>query len=171
MQIVKIPSERIKVLMSNAKLIEDKGEVEISVSNEEGILIKSKDPIAEWKAINVVKAVGRGFNPMIAINLFSDDYVLHIINLKDIFDKEKQRIRVRARLIGTKGKTRATIEEISGAFVCIYGNTISFIGKPEEVAMAVEAANMIINGVSHSAVYMFLQKERKRLESRNFDFF
>ncbi|MEM4133883.1 MAG: KH domain-containing protein [Candidatus Micrarchaeia archaeon] len=165
MQIVKIPVERIKVLMSNAKLIEEKGEIELSVSNEEGILIKSSDPIAEWKAINVVKAVGRGFNPMIAINLFSDDYILHIINLKDIFDKEKQRIRVRARLIGTKGKTRATIEEISGAFVCIYGNTISFIGKPEEVAMAVEAANMIINGVSHGAVYMFLQKERKRLES------
>ncbi|MEM3369635.1 MAG: KH domain-containing protein, partial [Candidatus Micrarchaeia archaeon] len=155
----------IKVLISNAKFIEEKGEVELSVSNEEGISIKSSDPIAEWKAINVVKAVGRGFNPMIAINLFSDDYVLHIINLKDIFDKEKQRIRVRARLIGTKGKTRATIEEISGAFVCIYGNTISFIGKPEEVAMAVEAANMIINGVSHGAVYMFLQKERKRLES------
>ncbi|MEM3455154.1 MAG: KH domain-containing protein [Candidatus Micrarchaeia archaeon] len=165
MQIVKIPAERIKVLISNAKFIEEKGEVELSVSNEEGISIKSSDPIAEWKAINVVKAVGRGFNPMIAINLFSDDYVLHIINLKDIFDKEKQRIRVRARLIGTKGKTRATIEEISGAFVCIYGNTISFIGKPEEVAMAVEAANMIINGVSHGAVYMFLQKERKRLES------
>ncbi|MEM3408241.1 MAG: KH domain-containing protein [Candidatus Micrarchaeia archaeon] len=165
MQIVKIPAERMKVLMSNAKLIEEKGDIELSVSNEEGISIKSSDPIAEWKAINVVKAVGRGFNPMIAINLFSDDYVLHIINLKDIFDKEKQRIRVKARLIGTKGKTRATIEEISGAFVCIYGNTISFIGKPEEVAIAVEAANMLINGVSHGAVYMFLQKERKRLES------
>ncbi len=166
MQIVKIPAERIKVLMSNARFIEEKGEVELSVSNEEGVSIKSSDPIAEWKAINVVKAVGRGFNPMVAVNLFSDDFVLHIINLKDVFDKEKQRIRVRARLIGTKGKTRATIEEISGAFVCIYGNTISFIGKPEEVAIAVEAANMIINGVSHGAVYVFLQKERKRLESQ-----
>ncbi|MCX8202376.1 MAG: KH domain-containing protein [Candidatus Micrarchaeota archaeon] len=166
MQIVKIPAERIKVLMSNARYIEEKGDIEISVSNEEGITIKSKDPVAEWKAINVIKAVGRGFNPTIAVNLFSDDYVLHIINLKDIFDKEKQRIRVRARLIGTKGKTRAIIEEISGAFVCIYGNTISFVGKPEEVSIAAEAANMIINGVSHGAVYMFLQKERKRLESQ-----
>lgn len=170
MQIVKIPAERIKVLISNARFIEEKGDIELSVSNEEGVMIKSEDPIAEWKAINVVKAVGRGFNPMIAINLFNDEYVFHIINLKDIFDKEKHRIRVRARLIGTKGKTRATIEEVSGAFVCIYGNTISFIGKPEEVAMAVEAANMLINGVSHGAVYMFLQKERKKLESQKLRF-
>ncbi|MCS7109714.1 MAG: KH domain-containing protein [Candidatus Micrarchaeota archaeon] len=170
MQIVKIPTERIKILMSNAKYIEDKGNVHLSLSNEEGISITSEDPIAEWKGVNVVKAIGRGFSPEIAVKLFSDEYTLHIINLKEIFSKEKQRIRIKARLIGTKGKTRATIEELSGSYVCIYGNTISFIGKLEEVSIAVEAANMIINGASHGAVYMFLQKERKKMESLNFRF-
>lgn len=165
MQVVKIPAERIKVVMSNARFLEEKGEIELSVSNEEGVSIKSVDPIAEWKAIDVIKAIGRGFEPHVAILLFSDDYVLHIINLKEIFHKETQRRRVKSRLIGTKGKTRSTIEEVSGAFVCIYGNTISFVGKPEDVALAVKAANMLINGVGHGAVYLFLQKERKRLDS------
>ena len=164
MQFVKIPAERVKILMSHAKMLEEKGDIKLSLSNEEGIKIESVDPIAEWKAINVVKAIGRGFDPFIAINLFSDEYVFQLINLKDIFSKEKQRIRIRSRLIGTKGRARATIEEISGAYVCIYGNTIGFIGKPEEVAIAVEAANMLINGANHGTVYLFLQKERKKLE-------
>jgi ribosomal RNA assembly protein len=164
MQFVKIPAERVKVLMSNARMLEEKGNIHLSLSNEEGIKIESADPIAEWKAINVIKAIGRGFDPYLAANLFSDDYVFHLINLKDVFSKEKQRIRIKSRIIGTKGKTRATIEEVSGAYVCIYGNTIGFIGKPEEVAIAVEATNMLINGVNHGTVYLFLQKERKKLE-------
>ncbi len=164
MQVVKIPAERIAVLNSYLKQLEENGNIELLVSADEGVSIISEDPIAEWKAINVIKAIGRGFDPSIAVKLFSDDYVFNLINLKDAFDKEKQRVRVRSRLIGTKGKTRATIEEVSGASVCIYGNTIGFIGKPEQVAIAVEAANMIINGVNHTTVYMFLRKERKKLE-------
>ena len=164
MQIVKIPAERIPILNSYLRQVEEKGDIELSVSAEEGVSIKSADPIAEWKAVSVIKAIGRGFDPSTAVKLFSDDYVFNLINLKEAFDKEKQRIRVRSRLIGTKGKTRATIEEVSGANVCIYKNTIGFIGKPEEVAMAVEAASMIINGVNHTTVYMFLRKERKKLE-------
>lgn len=164
MQLVKIPEERVKVLLSRIEDLERTGDIKIEATAEEGVAISSNDPIAEWKAVDVIKAVGRGFEPDIAMRLFNDEYVLRIIGLKEIFDKENQRKRVKARIIGTKGKTRSTIEEVSGANLRVYGNTISMIGKPEEVDIAERAVKMIINGSSHSSVYIFLQRERKRMD-------
>ncbi|VVB74093.1 Uncharacterised protein [uncultured archaeon] len=164
MQLVKIPEERVKALLGRIEDIEKAGDIKIEATAEEGISISSEDPIMEWKAVDVVKAIGRGFEPDTAMRLFSDDYVLRIISLKDIFKTEKQRIRVKSRVIGTKGKTRSTIEEVSGANVRVYGNTVAFIGKPEEVDLAERAVKMILNGSSHSSVYFFLQKERKKME-------
>lgn len=164
MQLVKIPEERVKVLLSRLDDLEKTGNIKIEATEEEGIAISSEDPIMEWKAVDVVKAIGRGFEPDTAMRLFSDEYVFRVISLKEIFDTEKQRIRVKSRVIGTKGKARSTIEEVSGANLKIYGNTISMIGKPEEVEIAERAVKMIINGSSHSSVYLFLQKERKRMD-------
>jgi len=165
MQLVKIPEERVKVLLNRVEDLERAGDIRIEATAEEGVAISSKDPIAEWKAVDVVKAIGRGFEPDIAMRLFSDEYVLRIIALKDIFEKENQRKRVKSRIIGTKGKTRSTIEEVSGANLRVYGNTVSMIGKPEEVDIAERAVKMIINGSSHGSVYIFLQRERKRMDA------
>jgi ribosomal RNA assembly protein len=165
MQLVKIPEERAKALLARIEDLEKAGDIKIESTAEEGIAISSEDPIVEWKAVDVVKAIGRGFEPDTAMRLFNEDYVLRIISLKEIFDTEKQRIRVKARVIGTKGKTRSTIEEVSGANMRVYGNTIAFIGKPEEVDLAERAVKMILNGSSHSSVYFFLQRERKRRDA------
>ena len=165
MQLVKIPEERVKALLARIEDLERVGNIKIEATVEDGISISSDDPIMEWKAVDVVKSIGRGFEPDTAMRLFNDDYVFRIISLKEIFGTEKQRIRVKSRVIGTKGKTRSTIEEVSGANMRVYGNTIAFIGKPEEVDLAERAVKMILNGSSHSSVYFFLQKERKRRDA------
>ena len=170
MQAVKIPEERVKSLLARIDDLERVGNIKIEVTAEEGVVISSEDPIMEWKAVDVVKSIGRGFEPDTAMRLFNDDYVFRIISLKEIFSTEKQRIRVKSRIIGTKGKTRSTIEEVSGANMRIYGNTVSFIGKPEEVDLAERAVKMILNGSSHSSVYFFLQKERKKRDASEHEF-
>ena len=67
---------------------------------------------------------------------------------------------IKSRLIGTKGKTRISIEECSGCFISIYGKTVSIIGKYEQINIAREAINMIIRGSKHSKVYSFLQQAK-----------
>jgi len=167
MQLVKIPSIRIEAIIGKGgktkKEIEKKGNVSLNVDAEGNVQISSDDPLSEWKAVDIVKAIGRGFEADTAMKLLRDEYALKIIDLKAIFAKEKQRERFKARVIGTKGKAKKTIEEISGAQLCIYGNTIGIIGKIDEVDLADQGVRMLLGGAPHGVAYLVLQKERRRM--------
>jgi len=161
LQIVKIPIERTRVLRENIKQIEKNANVKLSIE-EENVIIEG-DPYNEWRAVDVIKAIGRGFPVNSALKLLNDEYILKIINLKEIFPRENQRRRYLARIIGTRGKVKKKLEEITGAEICIYGNTVSVIGRLNEAALAEKAVNLIIKGLGHSSVYFIIQKEKMRM--------
>jgi ribosomal RNA assembly protein len=71
---------------------------------------------------------------------------------------------MRARLIGTKGKTRKIIEDLTNAELSIYGNTVCIIGNLFELQIAKTAIDMILSGSEHSAVYKFLENKRHDLK-------
>ena len=167
MEVVKIPNERVAVLIGKdgetKKEIERKGNVKLKVSKEGDVEINSVNSMDEWKVKEIVKAVGRGFAPEKALKLFNDDYYLKIIDLKDIYESDKEITRYKGRVIGEKGKAKTVIEETSGADICIYGDTIGIIGRIEELALAENAINMLLEGASHSRVYSVLERERRKL--------
>lgn len=166
MQTVLIPLERVKKLMALAvkKEIEKQGNITLSSEEEGEIQIASKDPLAEWKAQDIIKAIGRGFEPDTAMKLFNEEYIFKLINLKEIFSNEKQRTRYKSRIIGTKGKVKKAIEEITDASICVYGSTVGIIGKMDEVGLAQKAIDMIINGASHGSVFNMLRKARQKMK-------
>lgn len=169
MQIVKAPSARIEAIIGKGgrtkKEIERRGNVSLDVDNEGNVRITADDPVAEWRAMDVVKAVGRGFDAETAMRLFREDYILKIIDLKAVFAKEKQRERYKSRVIGTKGKAKKTIEELSGATLCVYGNTVGIIGKLDDAELADRGVRMLLGGAPHGVVYFVLQKERRKMRS------
>jgi len=62
----------------------------------------------------VVKAIARGFSPEAARLLLKSDYTLEIINLRDYgLESPNKLARIRARLIGTGGKARRTLETLT----------------------------------------------------------
>ena len=63
-------------------------------------------------------------------------------------------------MIGTRGKTRRLIEELTGVDVSVFGHTVSLIGGPFEMAIAREAAVMLLRGSEHKTVYRFLERKR-----------
>ena len=67
------------------------------------------------------------------------------------------------------GKTRRTIEELSEADLVVYGHTVGFIGTFEEVDIARNAVQMIIQGSEHHTVYNFLQKKRRELKKQKLE--
>ena len=69
--------------------------------------------------------------------------------------------RMRARVIGTGGKTRRVIEELSEAELSIYGDTVAIIGDSMALDIAKTAVDMILNGSEHSAVYSYLEHTRR----------
>lgn len=169
---LKIPKDRIAVLIGKKgtikKEIEEATNSKIKVDSKEGdVTISGKDSLGLFSAREIIKAVSRGFNPDIAILLLKQDYVLEVLPLQDFLGKSaKKIIRMKGRVIGQEGKTRKIIEELTETYISIYGKTISIIGLPENVSIARRAIENLLQGSPHSTVYRFLEKQRKKLKSR-----
>ncbi len=173
---LKIPKERVGVLIGphgkTKENIEKTTQTIIDVDSEAGSVAispqkESEDPLSVWKARYMVKAIGRGFNPEIALKLVDDEVMLEIINLPDYVGKSKKAIlRQKGRIIGKDGKTRDIITEMTGTYVSIYGKTVSLIGDMEHLQIAKEAVEMILDGARHKTVYSFLERKKQEMKLR-----
>lgn len=167
MQIVKIPSERVKALLGESGAAKEYLERRMKVSlqaDEGGAVEIDGEPIDEFIAKDVVKAIGRGFEPSVALKLISDDYGFKLIDLRDHAGSEKARHRLMGRVIGEKGRTKEIIKEEVGADVACYGHTIGVIAKLDALNYAIEAIFKLIEGSNHSTVYAYLEKCRRRIK-------
>ena len=175
---LKIPRERVGVVIGKNGItkneIENLTKTEIIVDSEAGSVAispteETEDPLAVWKARYIVKAIGRGFNPEISVKLMGDETILEIINLPDYVGKSKKAIlRQKARIIGKDGRTKDIITDMTGVDISIYGKTVSIIGDMEQIHIAKEAVEMILNGVRHKTVYAFLERKTRDMKIKQF---
>ena len=175
---LKIPRERVGVLIGKNGITKDEIEnltkTDINIDSETGSISVSpteetEDPLAVWKSRYIVKAIGRGFNPEISLKLLSDETLLEIINLPDYVGKSKKAImRQKARIIGKEGRTKDIIIDMTGVDISIYGKTVAIIGDMEQIHIAKEAVEMILNGVRHKTVYAFLEKKSRDMKIQEF---
>jgi len=171
---VKIPKERIAVLVGKGGAVKKKLEkslhIKVNVDSDEGdVFLRGDDGIALMTAQNIVRAVGRGFNPDFAFALLEEGNYFEMLDIDDFSRKNKKsRIRMKARVIGSDGKARKTIEEITNTHVVVYGKTIAIIGTYENIGLARKAFESLLRGSRHSTVYAWLEKERKKRKSLGF---
>lgn len=159
---VAIPEERIEILKREKKLENKLREfVGVKIRLNDCVVIESADPLCLLRVKEVIKAFGRGFDADTALNLLDDDYFLDILDVKGITGKSKKRqLRLKGRVIGSKGKTKNIIEKCAEVKIVIYGKTVSIVGKGKNVRAAREAVEMLLNGANHSSVYRFLEIKR-----------
>ena len=170
---LKIPKERIAVFIGKdgevKKKLQEETDTSIDVDSKEGeIFIKGEDALNLFNAREVVKAIGRGFNPDIAFLLLKGDYSFEIINLSDYARNKNDLLRIKGRVIGRSGKSRATIEELTETYISVYGKTISIIGLPDNVSSARKALENLVKGSSHANVYKSLERKRKEMKQKDF---
>ena len=131
---------------------------------------KTEDPLSVWKVRYIVKAIGRGFNPEISLKLLDDETILEIINLPDFVGKSKKAIlRQKGRIIGKEGRTKEIITDMTGVDVSVYGKTVALIGDMEQIQIAKEAVEMILDGVRHKSVYSFFERKKQELKRKEFE--
>jgi ribosomal RNA assembly protein len=88
-----------------------------------------------------------------------------MVDLRLIFGRSDSDIkRIKGRIIGTEGKTRKLIEELSEADLVVYGHTIGIIGNFEQADTARNAVQMLIDGCQHHTVYKYLQRKRTEMK-------
>lgn len=171
MRLIRIPRERVGALIGESgeikALVQKRTGVKLNISSEGEVDIEEnpEDPVASLKVMDFVKAVGRGFSPHRALRLLDDDEYLEIIEISDYLGNKKpeQMKRVRARLIGSQGKTRKLIEDLTGVNMSVFGNTVCLIGNSVQLPVAKTAVDMILRGSEHSTVYRYLERSRPML--------
>ncbi|HZX45044.1 MAG TPA: KH domain-containing protein [Candidatus Nanoarchaeia archaeon] len=167
---LRIPKDRIAVLIGKEGKIKSEIEAEtqttIKVDSKEGdIFITGEEALGLYSSREVIRAIGRGFNPEVAKLLLKGDYAFELIDLRDYVGKSKDHLlRIKGRIIGAEGKTRRLIEELTGAHICVYGKTAGVIGEPTAASNAREAIEKLLRGSPHSTVYKFLEKKRTMMK-------
>lgn len=166
---VLIPKERIAVLIGKAgevkKEIEKHGKVSMVIDSESGEVAVTrklaKDPSNALMALDIIKAIARGFNPQKAYKLWSPNIYLETIDLTEFLGSSGKSLeRVRARIIGREGKVRNYMSRLTSTDIVIYGKTVSILGEAENVGLAKEAVFKIVDGLPHNAVFKFLESKR-----------
>ncbi len=164
-QEIKIPKERIAVLIGKKgeikKGIEKSTGTKIKIDSDEGdVLITSSDNLKAYETKMIIQAIGRGFSPENAALLLSEENTLEIIDIADFTGKSKKKmLRVRGRIIGTSGKAKKRIEELTHTRVSVYGKTIAIIGEVVNVATAKRALESLLQGSPHSSVFLWLERQ------------
>lgn len=172
-QIVRIPKDRVAVVIGRGgetkKRLEELLGVRITVDSETGdvriatlpgVSVLDSDP---FKAVQIIEAIGRGFSPERSQRLLEEQVYLETIDLRDYVGKSKNALeRVRGRIIGLNGKARRVLEELTGAYISVYGHTVACIGTTEQNRLATNAIVELAKGSEHKVVYSALQRERTR---------
>lgn len=161
--IVKVPEARVPVIMGKGKetLKEIQKVTGTKITKEENDISIDGDALDVWTAKSVIKAIARGFNPEKAMVLTDEGISLDVIELRD-YCKDSQMERVKGRVIGKDGKSRKVIEDSTGAYISVYGKTISIIANNDTIGICKKAILMLLEGSNHTSVYKFLEREKSR---------
>ena len=170
---IRIPGDRIGVLIGpngkTRKRIESTFGVKITVESESGgveVKVNEDQPDVSvmFTVKNIVKAIGRGFNPKKALTLQDEDNDLMVIELEEYVGTSKNaQNRVRGRIIGREGKSRELLEELTECLVSVYGGTVALIGPYEMLQVAKEAVEMLLSGSYHKTVWNHLYACRRKM--------
>jgi len=170
-KIVRIPVDRVGALIGRSGRVKSQVEkncsVKLDIDSESGeIEIQSDgsiDQIQPFKAVEIVTAIGRGFSPEKAMTLLKEENSLHVIDLRDFAGKSPQQIeRIKGRIIGEGGRARANMENLTSTSICVYGKTVSIIGEPHQIKMAISAISSISSGSRHGSVYGKLEANKRK---------
>jgi len=155
----KILSEKLPRILKNKKRLEEK--LNIKITNRGKEVFVSGESSDEYIAEKVIDALNFGFPFSVAILIKEEDFIFEIMNIKEYTTRHDLK-RVRARIIGRRGKTLKTLCQLTKCYFELKDNNIGIIGHPEHLENAQEAVISIIKGSKQSNVYKSLEKNQIR---------
>ena len=169
---LRIPKERIAVLIGTKgevkKQLELATKTKIDIDSDEGeVIISGTDALGLYTTREIIRAIGRGFNPETAQLLLKQDYGLELIDIGIYAKSKEDLIRLRGRVIGEGGKARRIIEDLTQSHISVFGKTVALLGNFEGLGMARKAIETLLEGAPHSNVYKWLEKRAKELKRRS----
>ena len=169
---LKVPKNRVAVVIGREggikNEIEEATSTKLNIDSKEGdVFVSGEDALGLYTAREIIRAIGRGFNPEIAKLLLKPDYIFEVVDLREFVGKSRDAmLRLKGRVIGKEGKSRRLIEELTECNISVFGKTISIIGLPESAASARYAVESLLRGSTHANVYKWLEKKRREMKRK-----
>ena len=164
-KLIRIPEDRVGVLIGKSgktkSKIEESCSVKLDIDSQNGEVQVSGEAADEkfqiFKAMEIVTAIGRGFSPEKAMRLLKGENTLHVINLREFGGKTPEQLeRFKGRIIGDGGKARMNMENLSNSNITVYGKTVSIIGEPTQLKLAIDAIESLLSGSTVSYTHLTL---------------
>ncbi len=147
-----------EVILKKSKL---EKELNIKIENRGKLVFVEGSPENEYLSIKVLEAINLGFSAEKAILLKDERIILQILNIKNI-TRRNDLERIRARIIGTRGKTIENLKKLSECEISLKNNHVGIIGSSEHIEEAIIALKSLIQGSKQGNVYARLEREGKK---------
>tara|TARA_Y100000310_G_scaffold85798_1_gene82619 strand:+ start:6771 stop:7265 length:495 start_codon:yes stop_codon:yes gene_type:complete len=154
-----IYTEVIRKILQNKNKLES--EFEIKITNQGRNLFVDGEADKEFTALQAIQAINLGFSVEKALLLKQEEIILQTIHIKDL-TKRKDLERVRARVIGSQGRTLKTLTNLTNCEFSLHDNEIGIIGNTEDIEEGIQAITSLIQGSRQANVYAHAEKEMKK---------
>lgn len=159
-----IAVERMNKIKKAVPKIESRIKVKI-LFRKESVIVKGSE-VSEFFVEQIIRAVDFGFHIEDALLLKNGDFLLEFIDIKG-HTRRKNFKDIRSRLIGTGGKARKTIENLTGSVIVMNGNNVGIIVDSAHLDAVTQGIESIIQGSKHGNVFAYLEKQN--ISRRKFD--
>lgn len=174
MRVFVLPAKRLERLQKEGsrplKDLEKRGGVKIAVKKEgnDATLEISGESEGEWVSEQVLAAIDLGFAPRIALKLFGENTYLETVDLGEAMHGKANAVaRMKARIIGSEGRIKKALEELSEAAISVSDDDrVGLLGGFDEVRAAKEAVLRLLEGKQHGGVIGFLRDEKRKREAK-----
>lgn len=147
----------VKVLRNKHKIEQELG---VKITNRGKNVFIEGFPENEYVCLKILEAINSGFSANRALLLKDEEMILHILKIKDV-TKRKDLHHIKARVIGTYGKTLSTLTDLADCAISVKDSQIGIIGEVECIDEAIIALKSLIHGSKWGNVYARLERKKK----------
>ncbi len=158
---IKLICDKLPRIIKNRQRLEKA--LDVKITNRGTEIYIDGEPEAEYIAEKVIEALDFGFPFSTAMLIKTEDLIFEVMNIKELTTK-KDYPRIRARIIGTNGKTLKTLCTLTNCYFEIKDNEIGIIGEPECIKNTNTAIVSLVKGTKQSNVYSYLEKHQFKPE-------
>ncbi len=153
-----IYAQNLKEIINNRDIIEK--ELKVKISNQGRNIFIDGPGENEYLCLKIIEAINLGFSLNKALSLKNENILFQVLNIKEI-TKRKDLREVRARIIGTLGKTKQNLQNLSDCLISIHNNQVGIIGEAEYIKEAIISLRCLIQGSKQGNIYARLEKKKK----------
>lgn len=149
--------DNLEKITENKIKLERALKIKLTIQEKE-VTIEGK-PEDEYIGEKVISALDFDFPLSVALLIRKEDFLFEILNIKN-YTRRKDLETIRARIIGTGGKTLKTLNSLTKCYFEMKDNEIGIIGSPENIEHGRNSVISIIQGAKQANVYSYLEKHQ-----------